>query len=363
MTFYLKRNVTHNGLCPVMGRITIGKDMVQFSCKLDADPKLWDTRAGRVNGKSDHARSVNRKIDKVNVTIHARYKEIVSLKGTTTSLEVKEAFQGIASSQVGLLELFREHNEEYKKRVGVNRAISTWWNYRNSYNHLERFIIQKYHVLDIPVRQLDYDFIENYDFYLRIDCRQIPGTIISRMTHLRKITQIAVKRAVINRDPFAGYVSERPKTQQRYLPREELKRMMAATFDRPQLDFVRDMFVFASYTGLSFSDMRNLTNDQVVKDDDGSLWLMVNRQKTNTPSNVPLLDVPKDIIERYRGIAKGNKVFPMIACGVTNKHLKEIARQCGIERRLTFHMSRHGIYPFQLKARELQAQFLQWVTI
>ena len=68
VSFYFKKNVSRNGLCPVMGRITIGKDMVQFSCKLEADPKLWDTRAGRMNGKSAHAYSVNRE----NVPKHAK---------------------------------------------------------------------------------------------------------------------------------------------------------------------------------------------------------------------------------------------------------------------------------------------------
>ena len=116
---------------------------------------------------------------------------------------------------------------------------------------------------------------------------------------------------------------------------------MKHTFSRPKLNFTRDMFVFSCFTGLSFSDMYQLTNEQVVKADDGTMWLMVNRQKTNTPSNVPLLDVPLKIIEKYKGVAKENKVFPMVSCALINGYLKEIARECGIRRRLTFHMARH----------------------
>jgi len=76
VSFYLKKKVSHNGLSPVMGRIAIGRDMSQFSCKLEANHDLWDTRAGRVNGKSHHARMVNREIDKINVAVNAKYKEI-----------------------------------------------------------------------------------------------------------------------------------------------------------------------------------------------------------------------------------------------------------------------------------------------
>ena len=70
VSFYIKKNVSRNGLSQVMGRIAIGKDMAQFSCKLEADSNLWDTRAGRMNGKSAHARSVNRDIDKINVAVN-----------------------------------------------------------------------------------------------------------------------------------------------------------------------------------------------------------------------------------------------------------------------------------------------------
>ena len=45
VSFYLKKKNSCNGLCPVMGHIAIGNDMVQFSCKLEADSNLWDTRA------------------------------------------------------------------------------------------------------------------------------------------------------------------------------------------------------------------------------------------------------------------------------------------------------------------------------
>ena len=50
--FYLKKNqIRKNGLCPVMGRINVGKTMAQFSLKIDADAELWDAKAGRLRGK------------------------------------------------------------------------------------------------------------------------------------------------------------------------------------------------------------------------------------------------------------------------------------------------------------------------
>ena len=153
VSFYLKKKINRNGFCPVMGRITIGNDMAQFYCKLEADFNLWDTRAGRMNGKSHHARLINKEIDKINVAINARYKEIKSVRGQVTANEVKNSFQGTALSQETLLKVFHEHNEAFEKRVGVNRAEKTYSNYRFGYVTLERFIKNKYHVSDVSFRQ------------------------------------------------------------------------------------------------------------------------------------------------------------------------------------------------------------------
>ena len=315
--------------------------MVRFSCKLNANPELWDAQAGRLRGKSNHARTVNSEIDKINIAVNSRYSEILSFKDKVTAIEVKNAIQGTSSSQETLLSIFREHNEALKKRIGVNRARGTFLNYQNGYKSFERFIRQKYHVSDLSFRQLDYSFIESFDYYLRIDCRQMPNTVLRQMTYLKKMVKIAITKGIINHNPFAGYRAERPKTSQRYIPIEELEKLMNMPLKNSVLDIVRDMFVFSCFTGLSYIDLYNLSNNQIVSGYDGFLWLNVSRHKNDNISKIPLLDVALQLIEKYRGTATGDKVFPMKSCGLTNRHLKKIAKLCGIERRLTFHMSRH----------------------
>ena len=278
--FYLKKKNLRHGLCPVMGRIRIGRSMVQFSCKLEANPTLWNTRAGRVDGKSDHAGSINRAIDKINLLINARYLELISGKDDVSAIEVKEAYQGIASSQETLLSLFREHNDDMKKRIGLNYAHTTWRIYEISLMHLQRFIKEKYRLSDISFKQLNLSFIEKYDYYLRVELRQMPKTVLKQVKTLRKIIMSALARGIIRSNPFAGYTPEQPQAKHRYLPKDELQRLMNCK-DIPQnMKFVRDMFVFSSYTGLAFADLCQLSNEHLVKADDGTWWLKINRQKT-----------------------------------------------------------------------------------
>jgi integrase len=101
------------------------------------------------------------------------------------------------------------------------------------------------------------------------------------------------------------------------------------------------MFLFSSFTGVAFSDMRNLTEQNLSIAEDGVQWVHLKRKKTGTPCHIPLLEVPLQLIGKYKGIAKEGKLFPMISCSKTNIYLKRIAAECRIDKRLTFHMARH----------------------
>lgn len=342
LLFYIKKTEAKaDGTCPIMGRISIGKTMAQFSTKQTANVSLWDTRANRMSGKSTTAVTVNRALDKLTVSINSHYQKLIRFNGSATALEVKNAFQGMASAQQTLVRYYQKHNEEFSKRVGVNREKSTAVQYENSLNHLVRFIHKKYKVSDIPFSKLDFVFIESFDFYLRVELRLKSNTILGITRHVRKMIKLAIAEGIIFRDPFDGYTPEYPKAEQKYLTREELERLMKTQLDHPSRYLTRDMFLFSVFTGLAYRDICNLTPKHIVTASDGVLWIRTTRQKTGTPCDIPLLELPKQIIEKYKGIAKDGKLLPMLSCGRLNKNLKVIAKLCNIDRKLIYHCGRH----------------------
>lgn len=343
LLFYIKKSeVKQDGTSPIMGRISVGRTMAQFSTKLTLSVSLWDTRANRVSGKSKQAVDVNRALDKISLSINKQYSRLVGLKGNIVSAtEVKNAFQGIASTQETLVRYFNRHNQEFRKRVGVNRELSTAEQYEISLKHLTNFLSKKYKISDIPFSKLDFSFIEAFDFYLRVELQRMPNTILGIMRHTRKMIKLAINEGIISRDPFEGYTPERPTPKQKYLTREELDKIMTTQLDHPSRYITRDMFLFSVFTGLAYRDICNLTLQHIVKASDGVLWIRTSRQKTGTPCDIPLLDLPKQIIEKYRGLGKGGKLLPMLSCGRLNKNLKVIAKLCNIKRHLVYHCGRH----------------------
>lgn len=342
LLFYIKKTeVKTDGTCPIMGRISIGKTMAQFSTKQTTAVSLWDTRANRMSGKSTTAVAVNRALDKLSVSINSHYQRLIQLNGSTTANEVKNAFQGMASAQHTLVKYYQHHNQEFFKRVGVNREKTTAVQYENSLYHLIRFIRKKYNVSDVPFSKLDLSFIEACDFYLRVELKLKSNTILGIVRHVRKMIKLAIAEGIISRDPFEDYAPERPKAEQKYLTREELDRLMKTQLDHPSRYLTRDMFLFSVFTGLAYRDVCNLTPKHIVRADDGVLWIRTTRQKTGTPCDIPLLELPKQIIEKYEGTAKDGKLLPMLSCGRLNKNLKVIAKLCNIDRKLIYHAGRH----------------------
>lgn len=161
------------------------------------------------------------------------------------------------------------------------------------------------------------------------------------MIVLKHIVSIARNDGRLPFNPFAGYINSPGSVDRGYLTKAEIQTLMDVPMKNAYYELVRDMFVFSVFTGLAYSDVKNLTTDNLQTFFDGNLWIITRRKKTNTESNIRLLDVPRKIIEKYRGLARDNKVFPIPSNTTCNKILKEIGRQCGFKTRLSTHVARH----------------------
>lgn len=341
VSFYLKKSeANESGECPVMARLTVGKySETAFSAKMLVSVSLWSS--GRAMGKSARTREINQQLDEIRATALSIYREQSAVREKVTAEEVKSRLLGVASEQATLRSYFRSFNENFDKRVGANREQATADSYWYALNHLTRFLKEKYNLSDIPFTALDESFIRKYDLHLRLDCHLAPGTIILLTTRLGTIIREAVSDGVITANPFAGYEPKRPASRQKYLTGEELERIMNTPLPKQKLYHVRDLFLFSCYTGIPYGDMCRLTKEDLEVAEDGELWIKTSRKKTQIAYEVPLLDVPLYILEKYRDIAPEGQLLPMYTNSELNSQLKKIAELCGIERRLVFHAGRH----------------------
>ena len=348
VSFYLKREgnterteTNPDAVYPIVGKIIIGNTIAQFGSKLKIEERLWNVKSGRAIGKSRVAVELNRESNKINLSIHAHYRDILKRTGKVTAIEVKNAFQGIATAQKTLLALFGEMMEDFKGRIGIDRAQSTYKQYEILYKQLKQFLREEYHVEDIPLTELDLSFIEALNFFFRVKRRMKPRTVKARIVLVNRAIRLALHRRIITRPPFDGFELEKTELKNKSLTNDELDLLMQTSLKSGTQRFIRDMFLFSTFTGLAYADLHKLSWKDIITEDDGSLWISANRQKSHTEFNVKLLNIPIQIMEYYKGLASDGKVFPHMSLGQVNVGLKRIARNCGINRALSFHQARY----------------------
>ena len=221
---YLKRNEQNSdGLCPLMGKITAkGKtnSTAQFGCKIKVNPDIWNATSQRCTGKSRVAVKTNKEIEALLLLLLTRFNELSELNEIVSAVDVKNTFQGIASSQATLLKHFEEHNEQYALRVGVNRAVNSYYQYCNTYRLLSMFIKEQYKVSDVPVRSLDMLFIENFNTFLKINQKQKVNTIRGHINRIKSVVYTILHKGIINVHQFKDFSPGKAERKQRYLSRE-----------------------------------------------------------------------------------------------------------------------------------------------
>ena len=341
--FYANKSKVKDGIVPVMGRITINGTQSQFSCKRSIPLSLWDAKGNCAKGRTREALDLNRDLDNIKAQIIKHYQHLSDREAFVTAEMVRNAYQGFGSEYETLLGAFDKDIASLKRRVGKDRALGTYKLQVRSRNYVADFLQMNFRRTDISMQELTPDFIKEFAVYLANDRHLASSTIWLSCMHLKGVVGRAHDNGKIQRNVFSQFHIS-PKCKERtFLTEEELKAVMAHEFEDANLAFVRDLFVFMNFTALSFVDLKELTMDNIVEVN-GDKWIVGKRHKTGVPYQVKLLEVPLQIIERYRNFPKDNpkSVFGEVNYWSICKKLKPVMKECGIDKPISAHCARHG---------------------
>ncbi len=339
--FYVNGSKEKNGIVPIKGRVTINGSVAQFSCKQTIPKTLWDAKGNRAKGKSIEARDINHALDNIKAQIIKHYQRISDREAYVTAEMVRNAYQGIGSEYETLLGAFDKDNATFQKRVGTDRVKGTYMARVRARNHVAAFIKANYKRSDLSMLELTPDFIKEFAVFLSTDRGLQNGSIWTNCMWLKGVVMRAHFNGLIPRNPFAQFHISPNIKEREYLTEEELKTLMTHEFADAKLSYIRDIFVFASFTALSFVDVKELTTDDIVEVN-GEKWILSKRHKTKVPFQVKLLDIPLQIIKRYEEFQTDKSVFPNLNYWSICKPLKKMIKECGITKDISFHCARHG---------------------
>ena len=344
--FLIKTNKIISDLAPIYARISVDSKRCEISVKRRILVENWDFGKGMAKPKLPENKQLNIYLEQLRTKLVQYYQELVLSKQLPTADAIKNKFLGLEVSDMTLCKLIEYHNQNGKETL----RWGTLKNYFTTKKYIELFLNEKLNTSDIFLVRLNYKFLADFELFLRkyqpVD-HQKPmenNTVMKHIERLRKMIKMAIRYEWLEKDPFISFQQKFHHVERGFLSEEELKIVEDKSFSISRLQFVKDLFVFSCYTGLSYIDVMQLTPDHIQIGVDKELWLITSREKTDAAVKVPILPIAMEIITRYQNAPKAlvqNRLFPNISNQKLNSYLKEIADICGITKNMTFHLARH----------------------
>lgn len=343
--FYTKcSKASKNGLLPIYLRITVDGVRIEVSTSKYIEKSRWSVEAGKIKGSSEEARTINGYLDILRNKVYETEKIMINNNQEISATSFKNKFFGHEESHRMLIPIFKDHNKRMEALIDKEYAKNTSLRYETTLKHVEDFLQNTYSIKDIPIKKINLAFINDFDFYLRSVRNCNNNSTIKYVRNFGKIIKMCYANEWIDRDPFLNYRGKVKEVERSFLSKEEINTIYLKDFSLMRLDQVKDAFIFCCFTGLAYIDVFQLKKSNIEIGIDGGRWIFTHRQKTDTPSRIPLLQIPDQIIKKYANhpqCINENRLLPVLSNQKMNAYLKEIADVCGINKELTFHIARH----------------------
>ena len=342
-TFLIKKSKPRADYsCPIYVRISVNGKRSEIFTHRYCNPNEWCGKKSRKKGTKPNTRKLNNYLDNIYSKIIDIHQDLFDRKERISSLAIKNKFLGINQIEKSIVEVFNFHNEEVRVLIDIDYKKSTYIKYNTTYKRLKDFIKFHYHKKDIYLIDLDYQFIQEFHLYLKIQLKIDTNTSNKYITHLKKVVNLAIDYNWLDRNPFNNFKLKNKQVLHTPLSPDEINKIIELNNLPVYLEITSDVFLFCCYTGLSFIDAKTLQNFHIENKIDGSQIISKKRQKTNILSRIPLLPQASDIIYKYHKYPKlGDAVLPVRTNQSYNRALKKLAILSGVNKKITSHMARH----------------------
>ena len=320
-----------------------GEGRKYYDCGLSIEKKYFDTDKGRVKEN----RSTPPEYANYNKTILKKLQEIETAK---TDILQKYGYFSTAKfdaelkQKTKICDLFAFIDELC--RINDHKlAFATIQNYRTTKKHLSNFRKTIY------IQDVDRQFLQEFERFLMLSLSQ--NTTSKYMRVLRTFMNEAVKQNIITyaEYPFHGYQvpTQKYPRNKKFLTANEIEKIKRCKMRTNAEEMAKDMFIFSVCSGLRFSDVINLTPDN-IEGEGTKTTIVFCSQKTDTPQRIPIGTLCEDavlMLNEYNNKRTEKKYF-CLTNQFCNRVLKDIAEKCGINKNITFHFARHTFATYWL---------------
>lgn len=312
-----------NGLSPIELSIIINNNRSVITLDRQIPSTKFNPSTQKVRGEKD----INDYIDVIRKKCYNIETELIKLDKLDIDTFVYSFKNGIPQKEDTLLKIYQKHNDLYRQNVEVGKVDNTaYYKYCKNRDRLQEYLLTL-NKTDIKLKDITPLFIEGFQNYCLSKLKV--NTTNKQLKMLKKILAFAVKERHIEVSPFQMVLREE-KLDYDVLNKGDINKLLGTSFLDSRIEQIRDCFIFQCYTGLAYTDLVNLTQDNIEND-----VIIGRRKKTDVQFVVPLLPVAKQILEKY------NYQLPIISNQAYNRYLKVLGDVSGLGKQLHSHLARH----------------------
>lgn len=204
---------------------------------------------------------------------------------------------------------------------------------------------------DATLADIDHQWLTDFMIYLMNDyvtykkTKLTNGTVDNYLRCLKAAFNVAVEEGIMPTNPMLALDRSHLKGttyEREFLNVEEVKKLIDTPCRRPD---IKGAFLFSCFCGLRISDVRSLQWKHVVTAG-GKRYLKITQFKTRRPLSIPLSRQALRWMPERGNAGEDEYIFPPLSKNMTV--LDDWAKEAGINKHITFHVSRHTFATMEL---------------
>ena len=335
---YLRKDLKRvDGSAPLYAKVTINTGQPRFSINVWVRPEQWDSKNQIIRGDSKETDDLNLIISNAkakisDILVRARLSnEVLDGKVLMARYRKLDCF---ASSNIDTSEFFIDFARRHLNEIDSSISYGTWLRRKGIIDKIEKYDPR------VTFRQMTPEWLRQFAAHCRNFHNNAPGTIKKNMDTIRLFVKVALRKGLVQDDPFEHYKAPIHHPAVSFLSENDFKKLVK--FRKSSLlsgneEAVLDAFLFMAFTGMHYTDTKELLIEDIR-----NKTIHYRRQKTGTPVNVPLCNPALEFVKKYSGERTNGRLFPEFPTNQSvNRLIKIVAAKAGVRKVVTAKTARH----------------------
>lgn len=329
--FVIKKEKNKQGLYPIYLRAFLKGKKIETVTPVAIPLRDWSLRNQRVKSQNNYHERYNMILDAIDKkSIKLLVDNFLNEEYPLSLVQFKDRL--LALNHYSLEQSFTDYILGYLEENKTKFKIETWFGYKSQISKMIKF------KKEILFSDINERFINDYRQYMLNTLGNNENTASKSLRVLRTFVNISMRFGYIKTNPFQYTSIKKVDGKRDFLSIEELNKLTdyysKDNFNQSIEKDILGYFLFACYTGLRYSDLKIVSADSII---DNSIHLRMH--KTGYLVNIPLSKKAKKFIPATP--FNNNCVFRIYCNKVTNRVLKKIGIELGLNKKLTCHVARH----------------------